>query len=514
MESATDRALKAVERHFSVPVENFWFSRAYKMGFWDGRTKFFNRLHKKLPAGLLHELIKVLREKNFPYELVDQREPLLDVEPVLQLNGFDLETPPYDYQAEAVKKALKAGRGVLELATNAGKTAVAAAIIKSLNLPTLFVVGGKDLLMQTEDVFKKTLDDDVYIYGGGKKKLGKITVGTVQSVSRLLKTKKGLEQLKQFKVLFTDETHHSTAKTWYQLGMKVPARYKFGLSGTAFEGRYDKDWKLMAVTGPLLMKVTNAELIERGVSAVPKIIFLETQVRGGEIHGSFMNVVKEGIVQEPVRNTQIHALAFKLLKRGGSVLILTPRKKHGFHIYNQLRADNKIKDFIYYNHGGLPDYIRKTNLEEFKKKEGIMIATTIFDEGIDMPDVSDLIIALGLKKHRKLLQRVGRALRKKKEENRVTIYDFYDWHNKHLLKHSEERLACYRGEGFEVVGDTPKVQEWISKSVRSYETDRDRELTARSDSDRGVTSSPQNRNSGLDWQKTLRAKRLQLKKKH
>ena len=122
------------------------------------------------------------------------------------------------------------------------------------------------------------------------------------------------------------------------------------------------------------------------------------------------------------------------------------------------------------------DFLRKKNLDAFKKDGGVMIATTIYDEGIDIPQVNVLILAFGGKSRRKVLQRIGRALRKKESrENVVVIVDFWDHHNKYLLNHSKGRLNLYRDEGFEVVGANDRVKQWM-ESVRRP---KNRELTAK-----------------------------------
>ena len=89
-------------------------------------------------------------------------------------------------------------------------------------------------------------------------------------------------------------------------------------------------------------------------------------------------------------------------------------------------------------------------VERLKRGELAIIASTIFDEGVDIPEVGSLILAVGGKSTIKTLQRVGRALRPKKGENEVEIYDFIDWGNKYLLSHSRQRLQDYMDEGFHI----------------------------------------------------------------
>jgi superfamily II DNA or RNA helicase len=81
---------------------------------------------------------------------------------------------------------------------------------------------------------------------------------------------------------------------------------------------------------------------------------------------------------------------------------------------------------------------------------GVFIASPIFDEGIDVPRVDTVILACGGKSYVKLLQRIGRGMRKKDDgKNELIIIDFIDDTNKYLLKHSDRRIKTYVSEGFD-----------------------------------------------------------------
>ena len=72
--------------------------------------------------------------------------------------------------------------------------------------------------------------------------------------------------------------------------------------------------------------------------------------------------------------------------------------------------------------------------------------STIFDEGVDIPEVNVLIIAAGGKSEVKTIQRIGRGLRKKKVGG-VLVFDFKDA-SKFLDRHSIDRIKVYQKEGF------------------------------------------------------------------
>jgi superfamily II DNA or RNA helicase len=454
------KLIHKIDRTFAIPTKNFWFVPRYKQGLWDGKKHFFSIITSRIPTGLLPILERFLRHQGCDYKIEDKRPKLFDVVPVDSIGRFDLTSEAFNYQFQAVKDGLVKRRGIFSIATNGGKTIIAAALIKSINLSSLFLVNGKELLFQTEDVFKDFFPE-ISIYGAGTKHLGFVTIATAQSLIKLVKKKS--DALNPFRVVFFDECHHLPSDTFEAIANKCTAPYRFGLSGTAYDEE-DKvrDMRLIASTGPLIATIKNMELIDRGVSAVPKVYFVKSDASPLPANLTYAGAMAHGIVDCESRNKQIVDLIKRLDSENKSILILSPRKKQCFILRDMLEHQGVDVELVY---GGTPNFIRKRILEEFRENGGIVIGTTVYDEGVDIPKINALVLAGSGKKKRRLLQRVGRALRKKEGENVVDIYDFYDWHNKYLLKHSIKRLQVHLEEGFEVVGDEGS-EDWV-KTLKS-----------------------------------------------
>jgi superfamily II DNA or RNA helicase len=89
---------------------------------------------------------------------------------------------------------------------------------------------------------------------------------------------------------------------------------------------------------------------------------------------------------------------------------------------------------------------RTTTLDQLRSGEQkIVIATTLADEGLDIPALEVLILAGAGKSETRALQRIGRALRKTKEKKEATIIDFYD-KARFLEVHSRRRFEIYETE--------------------------------------------------------------------
>ena len=94
--------------------------------------------------------------------------------------------------------------------------------------------------------------------------------------------------------------------------------------------------------------------------------------------------------------------------------------------------------------------------EELKKfvssGHQVIIGTTIFQTGVDIPEITHLINARGLKSEIATLQALGRALRIHKSKTQVQIYDFYD-KVPYLHKHANMRIRAYKSLKFKIVTD-------------------------------------------------------------
>ena len=105
--------------------------------------------------------------------------------------------------------------------------------------------------------------------------------------------------------------------------------------------------------------------------------------------------------------------------------------------------------FLY---GGTDIAIREQAVKDFEAgKDIVLIASTIFDEGISINEIRNLIIAGGGASPIKAIQRLGRSLRITDIKKTVNVYDFMDKTNNILERHSKRRLKCYKEEGFEQI---------------------------------------------------------------
>lgn len=246
--------------------------------------------------------------------------------------------------------------------------------------------------------------------------------------------------------LLVSNCHHASSATMFAVGMFMHnAHYRFGISGTALRRDILSNMKVMALTGKTIYKLPTRELIDDGVLSDIEVRILENSVPA--FGSTWQQVYEAGIVRAELRNIRICECAYQALKEDKKVMVLVRQIEHGKILQRMLVNKMHVPTvFIYGRH---ESWERARIKHDFNQKGGfILITSSIFSEGVDIPEINVLIIAAGGKSEVLTIQRVGRGLRKKKDKSKLIVYDFDDHASKYLNKHSKERIKIYRVEGF------------------------------------------------------------------
>lgn len=442
-----------LEARLTVAHEGYWFSPQYKKGFWDGKTHFLKVPSLKFPTGLLFIVEEYFKEKDMKYSIVDLRgERTVTAHWVDEniLSGIKLR----EYQQEAVIRGLHEQRGIFEVATGLGKTEIAIALTKLLKRRTLFLVHTQDLLHQTIERFEKRLGVKIGVVGSGQFDVyPDIVVATVQSIDSKMKRemKWAKDFLNSFQVMFQDETHHSSAMTFYKVGMFMHnAYYRFGLSGTPLRRSTLSNMKVMAVTGGIIYSKMAEEGIKEGfLSNIEVRIVDNTEVLPEVV--DWQKIYEIGIVRSEHRNTLITEIVNENYKKHKRQMLLVRYIEHGKVLQRMLNNHYRIP--TKFLSGEDPAWKRgqikgEFNIQDTKKGGFVLVSSVIFQEGVDIPNINVLIIASGGKSEVWTIQRVGRGLRIKEGGGGLIVYDFNDMNSKFLSTHSKKRIKTYKQEGF------------------------------------------------------------------
>ena len=383
----------------------------------------------------------------------------------------------------------KDGRYLLDDFTvthNSGKTPMMVHIMaRAAALPAIFYVTSTDLLIQAHDYFSKYMryngqPTKIGIVGGGHFDLQPITICTIQTAEKALtgiytkykfddydaeddatlneKQRSELNDLiRSCQCFVMDEAHHTSCDTIQTvISNSHAARYRFGMSASPWRDD-GLDILIEAAFGRKICEISSSFLINKGHLVPPTIIFNHfTQALGPA--GNYNAHYTRYVVENDVRNRFIAQRAIEYSqKQGLPTIILVKWAKHA-----NILADI-IKDCEVLTSSGdkkKNPKKRKLILDKMRSREvKCIIATTLLDEGVDVPSASVGIFAGGGKSSTRALQRVGRFIRPDPmvpgKQNAI-IEEFWD-HTKWLMYHAKLRRKIYQTEERYVVEDNSET---------------------------------------------------------
>lgn len=434
---------------FDTYAPGFQFTRQYKTyrkthgaHGWNGKVNLFT--HGQVLTGLLPEVLDLCKKNKVTVNLIDRRI-------IHQVTVANWTVNLRDYQYASTKIAIENllqgwwwPRGIIHIATGGGKTEVAAAMLQMLDVPSVFLVHRKDLLHQASARFNQ-YNIPVGICGDGNWNPQRVTVATFQSIMAKAKTNpSALGFLRQAEQVFFDEAHHIAASSkkgnmFVDLAAMMPNAFmRWGLTGTPFIKDKYSNLLLQGVTGKVLNSVSTAWLIEKGYLATPTVYMIRVR-RDDTIPKKWPHCYEAGIVHNKKRNLKI---AEEIIGCDSPCLVLVERIEHGSILHDLTGVP-----FI----SGKDDTATRAKITNELRagKHQAAIATTIYDEGIDIPELKTLIIAGGGKSPVRGRQRIGRGLRKAFGKNTVKVVDFMDT-SRVLWLHARQRRTTWLEEGFEV----------------------------------------------------------------
>lgn len=436
---------------------NAWFLRAHMPRGWDGHVYDISE-SGTIKVGLIPKLINKCNELKIEYRIIDRRDLPKFIGTPKKLANFKLR--PYQLRATNSLLSNTIDKtafpiGVINAATNAGKTLIISAIHSSYkNVKTLVLLNSTDLFNQALKEFPQILPNTKlgFIQGSKYTEWGDFTVAMVQTLSRNLSKYKS--KLTEFDICITDECDLADNKTYKSVLNKVyNAPIRVGLSGTVYLSKLKKDQlknnNIRSFFGEEIFKITKTELVKKGYSTnlVIKI------VPGGKGEGSPGNYPKEYddiIVNNIYRERAImDRLRFNLDRGRLPLLIVCQYHHHVDRLYGAINSEFGKDYNVRFVHHKIAD--RKEIFADFKVgKIDILISSMIVKRGQNLPLIRTIINAAGGDSHANISQIMGRGERIHQSKTKVFIEDFFD-DGKFLSRHSKHRINYYRKEGFKVI---------------------------------------------------------------
>ena len=450
-------ARRSLVNAFKYDVPGARYLPAVRLGRWDGKVSYF-QLGGSTYVNLLPEIIPILEKFNYDVDLDDQRDysTTFEFEKVTEQTfshiawgkGHPLEGQPMalrDYQVDIINNFLENPQCIQEIATGAGKTVITAALSNAV-APygrTIVIVPNKSLVTQTEKDYIN-MQQDVGVYFGDRKEWGRQhTICTWQSLNVLLKNTKNSvgdvtigEFLEDVVCVIVDEVHMAKADALKSLLTGVMARIplRWGLTGTIPKEPFEFQ-ALKCSLGPVINQLSASELQDRGVLAQCHVNVVQLVD-----HAEFSNYQSElkFLLEEPDRLKTIAQLIAQV-NATGNTLVLVDRVAAGHALVDLLG------DMAVFVSGATKAKARQDEYDEVATSTGKIIVATygVAAVGINLPRIFNLVLVEPGKSFVRVIQSIGRGIRKAEDKDHVQIWDITST-CKFAKRHLTKRKTFYR----------------------------------------------------------------------
>jgi superfamily II DNA or RNA helicase len=474
LDSDDSGAVMDLSEAFTFFVDGYKFMPAYRNKLWDGKIRLYDARRRTLPYGLLYKSLQFISERGYEVKLdpnlkpenVPGKEELLDFVKSLDIRSKGKTIEPRDYQVEAFIRSITQQRSLVISPTGSGKSLIIYMLIRYFLAHSknraLIVVPTTSLVEQMKKDFAdysshdSAFDADTVchqIYSGKEKHdfSANVVITTWQSAINC-----GKNWFTQFGMVIGDEAHLFKAKSLNTImGNLVNARYRIGTTGT-LDGSQCNELVLIGNFGPIHKVITTKNLIDNDTLAdlnIQCIVLKHDDVLRKAV--AKMNYHSEiaTIVEHPNRNQFISKLA--LTQKGNTLVIFNLVKKHGVPLYDMIKEMAPEGKKIFYVSGEINAAERETIREITESEDGAVIVASAgtFSTGINIKNLHNVIFAAPTKSQIRVLQTIGRGLRKSDNGQGTTIYDISDnfsWRKRknYTMKHAQERIEIYTRENF------------------------------------------------------------------
>ena len=399
-----------------------------------------------LPRGVLDQCVELAKAAG-------AHVTVRDIRPVHKKLNIHFSGELLADQKIAVKEIAKFNAGVLSAPPGSGKTVMGCALIAKRKTPTLILVHRSALLEQWKEQLSRFLDvppKEVGVFSGTKKKPGgKIDIATILSL-------KGIDDLEDFFFpygqIIIDECHHIPAITFESILKRSSARYLLGLTATPY--RKDGHQKILFMQcGPVRheIKTSSGHLITKNV------VVRETDLQLSENLGLRppIHLVWDELITNAGRLELVAKDAIDSVNAGRFPLIISDRKEH-------LEALEKTITTIVSSirilrlTGTLGRKARNAIMEELKKAAEenspvcLLATASLIGEGVDLPRLDTLILAMPISFKGRMVQYAGRLHRQWPGKKDVVIYDYLDTCSGLTVSMYRKRVQAYRSMGYQI----------------------------------------------------------------
>ncbi len=463
--------------HFCFFVPGYKFMPAYKNRMWDGKIRLYDLRKKTLYTGLFKYLYEFAAARSYDVELDNNStygmagsKNLVDIEALvneLTLTAGGNKIEPRGYQLDALEHALSNGQSLLLSPTASGKSLIIYMAIRffleASDKNVLLIVPTTSLVEQMYSDFADysqfdewNVDENCHKIYAGREKYNiqnRVVITTWQSI---YKEKAGWFQ--HYGMVIGDEAHSFKAKSLTAILEKcTECKFRMGTTGT-LDGTQTHQLVLEGLFGPVHKVTTTKKLMDSNDLAKLdiNILLLKYADEYCKVKRDYQAEMDFIVKYEP-RNNFISNLAMDC--EGNTLILFQYVDKHGKPLHNMLQEKFKKMDIIerrLFYVSGETDVDTREEIRAITEgqDDAIIVASMgTFSTGINIKRLHNIIFASPSKSQIRVLQSIGRGLRKSADGINTKVYDIADdlhWKSKknYTLVHAAERIKIYAKEKF------------------------------------------------------------------
>ena len=450
-------------KKYKYDVPGARYQPSVRLGRWDGKVSFF-QLGGSTYINLLPDILSYLDEQGYDIEVVDAREyrTTFDFKEINEQSYNHIMWPKghpkagepmvlRDYQPEIINRFFANPQCVQEVATGAGKTVITAALADGVSPygRSIVIVPNKSLVTQTEEDFVN-MQLDVGVYFGDRKDYNRThTICTWQSLNNLLKNTKNDEAeitigefLQGVVCVIVDEVHMAKADALKTLlsGPFAHIPIRWGLTGTIPKEQFEYT-SIFCMLGNVVGQLSARELQEAGHLAMCHVNVV--QLVDHADYKDYQSELKY-LTTNPERIAYLAKL-ISTIKDGGNTLILVDRIETGKMLQIELSNLWSLltdKPDVVFVSGATKAGERKEHYDEVAEATNKIIIATygVAAVGINIPRIFNLVLIEPGKSFVRVIQSIGRGIRKAQDKDHVQIWDITStckFAKRHLTKRKQ-----------------------------------------------------------------------------
>lgn len=469
---AEGKVLSRISDAFTFDVPNARFTPAFKHRMWDGKIRIFNTHTRLLPIGLLDHLATLAAEEGHSVHMDERfrREEVIDEDAArefmegLEVTAHGTAIKPHDHQVAAFHHAVNRRRCLLISPTASGKSLVIYSLVRWWldRIPTdakvLVVVPTISLVKQMVSDFKDYSTGNGWdaegmclaVHGGTEKQSdARVVVSTWQSIYKLPKG-----YFDQFSAVVGDEAHLFKAQSLTGIMTKLAkCPDRVALTGT-LDGTKTHRMVIEGMFGTARTVTTTRDLMDRNlVSDLDIECVLLTYPEADRKLMKDLTYQEEidFLVSDRRRNAMIVGISTAV--KGNTLVLFNYVEKHGRKLYEEISSATDRR--VFYISGEIDADERESIRKVTEKEEGAIIVASYgtLSTGVNIRSLRNIVFASPSKSRIRVLQSIGRQLRKSENKRKARLYDIADdmhWKSRknHTLKHFMERVRIYSEEMF------------------------------------------------------------------